>query len=853
MASEADSLYRFLGPPWSGVVALRSLPASMVCWFRQRFGAPTLAQQLAWPALADGGHLLLGAPTGSGKTLAAFLPLLGSLSAATAPGTVRCVYIAPLKALVRDTCLNLCSCLDDMRPHLGADAFLPRAVARTGDSSPGSRRRLWSEPPDILLTTPETLALLLTHSRAANLFRGLRWLIVDEIHALAPSKRGADLSLSLERLTALASGSVQRIGLSATCSPRAEAAAFLAGTGRPCAIAHVPETSPLQLDIELLAEPASASLLSRLLDRLAPELDAHRTTLIFTNRRSLAERLVWALRRRFPAWAEEIAAHHSSLAAQRRQTVEQQLKTGRLRVAVNSTSLELGIDIGSVDLVVLVHPPGGAARLLQRVGRAGRAPGRPRRGLVLAARAAELLDAAVTAGSSRSAQWEALRIPSHPLDVLCQHLLGLACGDIPPTVEDAFALVRRAYPYRDLSRTDFDECLAYLAGLHRDGSPWLPARLCLEGGEFRLADNAVPQLLRRNLGTILAEETRNVVLENPETLDERNLVAVGQLDEAYADRLKPGDRFLLDGRCLEYRRTEGRAMVVEETVGRPSVPRWESNGWPLSAELARRVYLLYSQAAELLREGAETLARLLREDYGLGESATAALVELFQRQECVSEIPESGDCLVEMVPAFGGADCYVHTPLNRAANDALARVAVWRWGKKNRGAAASRVADLGFLFSTLTEVTPEAMLDLLAEPGFDADLAAAIADSETLRERFRCTAMTGLMLLRNPLGRRRRVGGRDWAKRRMFEQVRLADPDFVLLRQARREVEQEMVDAAAARNFLRELPRRTLRWRILPQPSPLAEGWTQAVAGPATMVETPAEILQRLHAEWMGE
>jgi ATP-dependent Lhr-like helicase len=578
--------------------------------------------------------------------------------------------------------------------------------------------------------------------------------------------------------------------------------------------------------------------------------------LIFANTRSLAERLCWTLRRRYPAWSEQIAVHHSALTATRRRDVERRLKQGRLRVVVSSTSLELGIDIGSVAGVILVHPPGGVIRLLQRVGRSGHGPGRPRRGLVLTTTAAELLEATVTATSSRSEssrlalpQYEPVRVPVHPLDVLCQQLLGLAAQQawLP---DEAFDLVRRAYPYRDLPRKDFDDCLDYLSGRRRDGRGWLPARLRWEGGRFTILDEWTARLLRRNVGTILAEESCAVRVEGTPDQALATSSMIGEVAEVFAERLQPGDRFLLDGRCLELRRKAGQALWVQEVVGRPAVPRWASDGWPLSPDLARRLYLLRVRAAEALRDGPTALAELLRRDYGLEGRAIAELTAYFQRQECLSEIPDPTTCLVEAVGSESGTGYYVHTPLHRAGNDALARVAVLRLARDRGWAASSLVADLGFaLFCRYTvELRPDDFRLLLAVQAFHADLAAALADSVTLRERFRCVALTGLMLLRNPLGQRRRVGGPDWAERRLFNQVSASAPDFVLLRQALREVRDECCAAEAARAFLEDLPRLTLRCRRLAEVSPFAASWTQTAAGPAETVDSPAEALQRLHA-----
>ena len=328
----------------------------------------------------------------------------------------------------------------------------------------------------------------------------------------------------------------------------------------------------------------------------------------------------------------------------------------------SGASLELGIDIGSVDGVVLVHPPGGVVRLLQRIGRGGHEPGSVRRGLILAASAAELLEATVTAAAGRAGQQDALRIPAAPLDVLCQHLLGMAVFRFCDP-DQAFALVRRAFPYRDLSRVDFDACLNYLSGRHADGCSWLPARLRLgRDAVHARPDEATARLLRRNLGTILTEEARSVRLTDD--------APVGQVDEAFADRLQPGDRFVLDGRCLEFKRLEDRALKVEEVVGRPRVPHWAGEGWATASASPARLYLLRTLAAEALRDGPAALESLLRQDYACEAEAAADLTAYFVGQECVSEIPCPDTCLIECVPGDGGCAYYVHTPLNRAANDA---------------------------------------------------------------------------------------------------------------------------------------------------------------------------------------
>ncbi|MCS7046884.1 MAG: DEAD/DEAH box helicase, partial [Gemmataceae bacterium] len=812
---------RFLSRPPSVATALRVLPDAIAQWFVRRYNAPTLAQRLAWPAIDAGGHVLICAPTGGGKTLAAILPILGRLLAEPAVGLC-CLYVAPLKALVRDLVKNVRRSTRDL-----GGAGRPTVAIRTGDTTQAVRRRQLANPPQMLATTPESLAVLLSQPSSRERLRGVRWVVVDEVHALASSRRGADLALSLERLADLTGERLQRIGLSATCSPLAEAARFLVGAGRACSVVSVPDRREFDLAIEPLSADDAfvqrGSFLKRLLDRIDRELVRQRTTLIFTNTRALAERVAWGLARRHSQRRGAIAVHHSSLAAAVRRRVERQLKRGALWAVVSSASLELGIDIGQVDGVVLVHPPGGVIRLLQRLGRSGHGPSGRRHGLVLTATPAELLEAAVTAAAARDGWLEALCLPAQPLDVLCQHLLAMAMGDawLP---REAFRLVRRAAPYRLLDEADFRRCLDYLFGRRTDGSAWLPARLRWDGeGRFTIASEAVARLLRRNFGTIVSDPTCGVRLLG-NTDDQDRSTPVGTVDECFADRLQPGDRFLLGGRPLEYRRRGAGALWVREACGVVAPPRWESPVWRLPPELVRRIYAFRVAAAEWLREGPTALAEWLNAEYHLTSPAVDELIDFFSRQEQVSEVPGPETLLIEQVRHESGIEAALHTPLPRAANEALAQVLTWRL-RRDHGRAAESLADDLLVLLYLRgreELDGAGWRRLLAKHDWDADLAAALRDSWSVRERFAETATTGMMLLRRPLGGPRKVGGRDWAQRRLFDQVRAADSQFVLLQQAERDVRQTTYAGDSAADYLARLPGMTIRCRWLAEASPMA-------------------------------
>lgn len=839
----------YLSVPFSPSTACQLLPAPLARWFQHRFGEPTLIQRLAWPAALQSQHLLISAPTGTGKSLAAFAPLLGALlETPLAPrgidSSLRGLYLAPLKALVNDTARNLDTYLGEIKNYLSPQNAFLRLALRTGDTSPALRRKLLDEPPDILLSTPETLSLLLSLPCSSALFAQLQWVVVDEVHALVGNKRGADLAVSLERLESLTSSPpLRRIGLSATATPLDSAASWLVGPDRDCTVVTAPQAPAMHLHLEPL--PEGARFLASLVDRLLQVLPQHRAVLVFTNTRSLAERLAWALRRRLPAWDNLIAVHHSAVAAARREEIEARFKRGELRAVVSSTSLELGIDIGSVDLAVLVHPPGDVIRLLQRIGRAGHEPGGIRQGLLLTANASELLEAAVTCASGRSGQCEPLLPLREPLDVLCQQILG-ACAARSLDIEEFYSLLRRSTPFANLSREDLQAALNYLRGLDLHGQSWLPARLIEDGDCWRIRDARTARLLRRNLGTILSERSVPVRIRVEDSLRE-----IGSIDESFADRLQPGDRFLLDGRCLEYQAREEGAALVEEVLGRPRVPRWNSGDWPLSSQLAHRLYLLRVQAAEALREGKQKLETLLREDYALSGTAVEMLVDYFLEQESLSEVPDAGSLLIEEVRDGASTAYYLHTPLNRPANDALARVAVRRLWRDQALFATSEIADLGLVLRFRQQLPDPAprIRQVLTFEGLAQELDESLATSEALRSRFAQVARTGLMVLRHPEGRQRRVGGIRWVERQLFEQVRGRDPNFLLLRQALRELREDLCEGQTAQAFVRDLPQRTIRCRALPRPSPFARAWTQHQSAELDPASNPAEALARLHAE----
>jgi ATP-dependent Lhr-like helicase len=465
-------------------------------WFARAFAEPTPAQAQAWPAIATGRHALISAPTGSGKTLAAFLWALDRFVAEPSPADprrrrLRLVYVSPLKALGYDVERNLKAPLRG----IGADV---RVAVRTGDTPQRERRAMLTEPPDILITTPESLYLMLT-SQAQQLFTGTQWVIVDEVHAVAQTKRGAHLALTLERLAEKAGRDVQRIGLSATQKPLDEVARFLVGPARRCTVVdagvrkpldlriHVPVESMVNPDVSLELESIAGGEATRrsIWPAIYPELlrlvREHRSTLVFVNNRRAAERIALrlndlaaqeqpgageALTDR-PAPVREIArAHHGSLAREERLVIEDQLKAGKLPCLVATSSLELGIDMGAVDLVIQVESPKSVTHGLQRIGRAGHGVGEVSRGRIFPKFRADLLECAVVARRMREGLIETTVVPRNPLDVLAQQIVAIAAsaGEQGVAVDDLHALARRTWTYADLERRQLENVLDMLDG-----------------------------------------------------------------------------------------------------------------------------------------------------------------------------------------------------------------------------------------------------------------------------------------------------------------------------------------------------------------------------------------------------
>jgi ATP-dependent Lhr-like helicase len=643
-------------------VPLSSFSPPARAWFERAFAAPTPAQAQAWSAIARGEHVLVSAPTGSGKTLAAFLWALDRLSVAGADGgaearSTRVVYVSPLKALAYDIERNL------RVPLRGIGARHVSVGIRTGDTPQRERAAMARNPPDILITTPESLYLMLT-SRARESFRGVEAVIVDEIHAVAASKRGAHLALTLERLTAQVEdggGSVQRIGLSATQRPLEEIGRFLVGPGREVTIVDAGVRKRLDLRIEVpvesMAEPSvragadglqadppeplsgGESTRGSIWPAIYPELLAlvreHNSTIVFVNSRRSAERV--ALRLNELAGEEIARAHHGSLAREERTKVEELLKAGELPCLIATSSLELGIDMGAVDLVVQIESPKSVAHGLQRIGRAGHGVDEVSSGRIFPKFRGDLLECAVVARRMHEGLIETTVVPRNPLDVLAQQIVAIAVAHEPEDgvrVDDLYALVTRTHSYSTLSRALFENVLDMLDGRY-------PSK---EFGELRAR-----VVWDRLAGTVRARKgSRGLAVANAGTIPDRGLYSVvlpdgrrvGELDEEMVYEARAGQAFLLGASSWRIEEITRDRVIVTPAPGAPgAVPFWKGDSVGRPVELGKAIGAFSRWAVE---QEVETL----QHDYDLDERAAANLIAHLREQQSATRVLPSERTIV---------------------------------------------------------------------------------------------------------------------------------------------------------------------------------------------------------------
>jgi ATP-dependent Lhr-like helicase len=812
-------------------VSLEAFSPATRAWFEGTFHTPTAAQRDGWPSIAGGSHTLVCAPTGSGKTLAAFLWAIDRIATEPVPEQkqrCRVLYVSPLRALAVDVEKNLRAPIAGITlaaERLGSDLHEPSVAIRTGDTEANERRTLLRYPPDILITTPESLYLMLT-SQARDTLRSVQTVIVDEIHAVAHSKRGSHLMLSLERLEEITASSPQRIGLSATQRPLEEIARFLGGRvkGRDRPVTIVDAGLRKQLDVEVVVPVEDMANLSDVEHDDRPGADGrgsiwpaihpkllelvleHHSTIIFVNARRLAERL--AARLNELAETDIARAHHGSLAREQRLIVEDELKSGRLRCLVATSSLELGIDMGAVDLVIQVESPGSVSRGLQRIGRAGHQVDEPSRGKVFPKYRGDLLEAAVVTKRMLNGAIEETRYPRNPLDVLAQQIIAM-CAMEDWSVEDLAAVVRRSAPFAELSDDVLHAVLDLLSGRYPS----------TEFAELR------PRIVwDRRTNTLSARQgSKRLAVTSGGTIPDRGLfgvflpdgVRVGELDEEMVYERRPGETFVLGASTWRIEEITFDRVIVTPAPGEPAqIPFWKGDKPGRPIELGRALGGAVREIRETQRSnGNEAALQVLQDDYALDEfAATNLLAYLDEEAETAGAVPDDRTIVVERFrDEIGDWRVCLLSPFGARVHAPWAMALQTRLGERMGSDLQVLWSDDGIILR-LGEAFDHVPVDELCPSPDEIEqlVTEQLPETALFAARFREAAARALLLPRRRPDRRTPL----WQQRqRSADLLAVASryPTFPILLETTRECLRDVFDLPALKEVLRDIRSRRVR------------------------------------------
>ncbi len=819
-------------------------------WFEHKFGSPTAPQEQGWPAIQAGAHTLIAAPTGSGKTLAAFLASLDSLFRiglqGELPDETQVVYVSPLKALSNDIHKNLEEPLAEIRAALktaeGRDIEV-RSAVRTGDTPQAARQALIKRPPHILVTTPESFYLLLTSESGRKMLSTVRTLIVDEIHAVVGNRRGSHLALSIERLAALVKHPLQRIGLSATQKPIEDVARFLAGNnnldarGQPkCKIVDTGHKRAMDLQIELPGSPLEAvmsnEVWTEVYKRLAELIHEHRTTLVFVNTRRMAERVTANLSELIGA--DKVTSHHGSLSTKLRLDAENRLKRGELKALVATASLELGIDIGSVDLVCQLGTTRSIATLLQRVGRAEHRRGGLPKGRLFPLTRDELVECVAALHSVRHGELDRLEIPQKPMDILAQQIVAAVSAE-DWTEKELFQLARSAYPYRDLTREEFDEVVRMLAQGFSTKRGHRSALIHHDGVNHRIRGRRGSRLLALTSGGAIPDNTDyRVVLEPSQTF-------IGTVNEDFAVESMAGDIFQLGNASWKIQQIINGTVRVGDAHGQPpGIPFWLGEAPARTRELSHAVAVLRDKVSELLAAG-RNLIDWFKLEHTLPDSGARQLTDYFAATyKALGALPSQDTLIMErFFDESGGMQLVIHSPFGARLNRA--------WGLALRKRFCR-----SFNFELQSAATDDAIvLSLGTQHSFPLDEVFRYLNSKTVREilvqalldspmfpiRWRWNATRSLALPRQRGGKKipaplQRMESENLLAAVFPDQLACLEniagdrvvPDHPLVKQTIDDCLTEAMDIEGLENLLRRIETGKVKCiaRDLPEPSPLA-------------------------------
>tara|TARA_Y100000310_G_scaffold251715_1_gene258306 strand:- start:24459 stop:27041 length:2583 start_codon:yes stop_codon:yes gene_type:complete len=826
-------------------------------WFKNKFNSFAVPQKYGVMPIHSRENILLSAPTGSGKTLTSFLSILNELIDSSEKGIledrVYCVYISPLKALNYDIHVNLIEPLKEME-KLAKKKLGVRVDVRTGDTTPYQRQKMLKKPPHILITTPESLALMLTSPKFSLLLHNVDWCVVDEVHALAENKRGVYLSLSLERLNRI-SPAMTRIGLSATISPLEDIAGFLVGNvkgkTRPCKILDVQFIKNMDLkvlspvpDLVDMEQKEMHNSMYNLIDDIVQE---HKTTLIFTNTRAATERVVHHLKEKFPKnYTENIGAHHGSLSKDLRHNIESRLRKGELKVIVSSTSLELGIDIGSIDMVICLGSPKSVARFLQRAGRSGHRIDQTVKARIIVLDRDDLVECAVLLKSAVEKKIDTIHIPTNCLDVLAQQIHGIALEE-KTTDKEIFDTIKQSYCFSKLTRKEFDEVLDYLSGKFVSlEDRYIYAKIWHdeETGEVGKKGKLSRVIYMTNIGTI--PDQSHVLVKVGDQV-------IGKIDEGFLEKLRRSDVFVLGGEKYEFKYAKGMVAYVNASVHRaPTIPSWFSEMLPLSFDLAIEIGRFRRHVNDLFcsNKSKEKIIDFINNYLYVDSNAANSIFEYFDEQFNYSEIPSNSRIIVEHYTDDKGKKYSMfHSLYGRRVNDCLSRALSYAISRTQHRDVEIGINDNGFYIASNKGVNVIRALKLLKSKEFFDVMNTAIEKSEILKRRFRHCAGRALMILRRYKGREKRVGRQQVSSMILMSAVKRINPDFCILKEARREVLEDLMDMPNAKKILEGVEKKKVKIKEVTTkiPSPFAFNLITQSFTDIMKIEDKAEFIRRMH------
>ncbi|MCX2819326.1 ATP-dependent helicase [Haladaptatus sp. F3-133] len=848
----------------------------------------TPPQKEAVPLIHDRENVLVASPTGSGKTLASFSSIINELliksKADALENSVYCLYISPLKSLANDIHRNLelpLEGVDEIARERGHGSVEIRHAIRHGDTSSNERQKMLDETPHILNTTPETLAILLNSPKFREKLRTVEYVVVDEIHSLAEGKRGTHLSVSLERLEALADGSPTRIGCSATVEPLDKMGEFLVGwdgeDDEPRDYNVVDTRFVRDFDIKLhcptddLIHTPNDEIQDGFYTKLNSLIQEHENTLVFTNTRSGAERVLHNLRDRYEGYDDENSGcHHGSLGKESRKEVEEKLKRGDVEFVTTSTSLELGVDMPHIDLVVQVGSPKSVAGLLQRIGRAGHSLGEKVEGRVVALDRDELIECAVMLKKAEDGFIDRVFVPENAQDVLAQHVYGMGINRVWRE-DEMLDVIRSAYPYRDYGDGDWENLVRYLtasyegmedrnvyAKIWRDGND-------PPGGEYHYTEYETGETLigkrgrlaqpiyMQNIGTIPDSFSCDVFIRGTDDW-------VGDLDENYLEQLDKGDVFVLGGSNYEFKYRRGSKVYVDPTNEAPTVPSWFSERLPLSYDLGREILSFKREMVEALdngEDGAE--ARRMLEGFPVDQNSVESILRIFDEQlRYAGEISVSTD---ETFVVEGVVDneaerrhYYFHSNYGRKFNDGMSRIVAHEASRRVGTNVKVSVADNGFALSLPAnrKIDVYEVIDNVRPENAEEILREALDGSELLKRYFRINATRSLMILRNYKGRSKSAARQQVSSDML---INYADDleDFAVLDETYREVMEDKLDIGHVKDVLSEIHDGELDvYAIEPDsPTPMAFGIASLAASDVVLAEDEDAVLREFHERVM--